>query len=381
MQSKSYSFNHVEELVAQQSSIVEFAPSLLIVYAAPSFFENDDLHSLLKALNVNFIGCSTAGEIVNKQVSNNSISLVAIHFETNAKVKIYTQRIDDMCTSFETGIALSSCIEKAELKGIYLLSPGLGVNGSALINGLSEHLPASIGVSGGLAGDNGDFNATYVLGPEGISSSNVVAVGFYGEHLQFGYGASGGWRSFGPARQITRAKENVLCELDDKPALDIYKHYLGEYAKDLPSIGLLFPFEKLSETGQPTGLIRTILGVEEKDKTLVLAGGVSEQQYLRLMHASSDDLIDGATAAVKIATSNYSAQDSHQLVLITSCVGRKLVMGDRVEEEIEEVERFLPQDTAIAGFYSYGELCPFSDGAKCELHNQTLTIMLLREIL
>ena len=178
---------------------------------------------------------------------------------------------------------------------------------------------------------------------------------------------------------MTSAEANLLFELDDKPALEIYKAYLGEYADDLPASGLLFPFEVLNEEGEPTGIIRTILGVDEQRESLVLAGEVNENQYLRLMNASTEDLISGAIEAIAPISKKNIDGDSHCLALVTSCVGRKLVMGDRVEEEIEEVARQLNSNTTIAGFYSYGEISPSCNEMQCELHNQTLTLMLMRE--
>jgi hypothetical protein len=389
MLSKTYTFKDVEEVEAQLAHIKQFNASLVIVYAAPSLLNNSRLFTAIKAICKHCVGCSTAGEIRGQQVSDDSICVVAIRFETDAYVDVFSEQLTSMNASFKTGEALSQQLAKNHLKGVYVLAPGLDINGTALINGLTTHLPEHVGISGGLAADAGVFENTFVLGPDGIDSRQVVAVGFYGDNLQFGYGACGGWRSFGPARRITQAQENILYQLDGQPALDIYKLYLGDYANQLPSTGLLFPFEKLTDEGEPTGLIRTILAVDEDRKAVVLAGEVEEGHYLRLMHASSDDLIDGATETAKLAASQLpeyqqtrpelTATDENALALITSCVGRKLVMGDRVEEEIEEASRIIPLNTAIAGFYSYGEISSNAESFNTELYNQTMTMLLIKE--
>jgi hypothetical protein len=386
MLSKTFTFKDVEEVEAQLAHIKQFNASLVIVYAAPSLLNNSRLFTAIKAICKHCVGCSTAGEIRGQQVSDDSICVAAIRFETNAYVDVFSEQLTSMNASFKTGEALSQQLAKKHLKGVYVLAPGLDINGTALINGLTTHLPEHVGISGGLAADAGVFENTFVLGPDGIDSRQVVAVGFYGDNLQFGYGACGGWRSFGPARRITQ--ENILYQLDGQPALDIYKLYLGDYANQLPSTGLLFPFEKLTDEGKPTGLIRTILAVDEDRKAVVLAGEVEEGHYLRLMHASSDDLIDGATETAKLATSQLPAYqltktapatNENALALITSCVGRKLVMGDRVEEEIEEAGRIIPLNTAIAGFYSYGEISSNAESFNTELYNQTMTMLLIKE--
>ena len=379
MLSKTFFFNSVDELISQKDALKAFAPSLLIVYASAPLLTSSQLHHTLNDVCINCVGCSTAGEISANRVTTNGISIVVIRFESESSVKIHQTTLPDMPSSFDTGQSLASMIEMRGLKSVYLLAPGVEINGSALLEGMMTQLPQHIGISGGLAGDNGAFEQTYILHPDGIDSRSVVAVAFYGDSLTFDYGARGGWRSFGPARRVSSAEANLLFELDDKPALEIYKAYLGEYADDLPASGLLFPFEVLNEEGEPTGIIRTILGVDEQRKSLVLAGEVNENQYLRLMNASTEDLISGAIEAIAPISKKNIDDDSHCLALVTSCVGRKLVMGDRVEEEIEEVARQLNSNTTIAGFYSYGEISPSCNEMQCELHNQTLTLMLMRE--
>ena len=379
MLSKTVFFHSLDELKQESEALSAFAPSILIAYASVSFFKSPQLHHILSGICRNFVGCSTAGEISGNRVTTRGISIVVVRFESSSYVKIHQAALPDMQSSYAAGQSLARKIDPTGLKGLYVLAPGVDINGSALLEGITAHLSHDIGLSGGLAGDDSAFEKTYVLHPDGIDSQSVVAVAFYGDTLSFEYGARGGWRSFGPARRVTSAKANLLFELDDKPALDIYKAYLGEYAEDLPESGLLFPFEVLEESSEPTGIIRTILGIDEQIKSLVLAGEVNENQYLRLMNASTDDLISGAIDAITPLAKNSSDENLHCLALVTSCVGRKLVMGDRVEEEIEEIDRQLNRNTTIAGFYSYGEFSTSNSKVHCELHNQTLTLMLMRE--
>ena len=170
----------------------------------------------------------------------------------------------------------------------------------------------------------------------------------------------------------------MLYELDGEPALDIYKRYLGDYAKDLPASGLLFPLALLSEEREEIGLIRTLLGIDEVAGSLILAGDIPQDGYLRLMHASSDALVDGAEAAAEAAARMHGS-DGHGLVLLVSCIGRKLVMGDRVDEEVEAVGAVFGQNCVLTGFYSNGEISPFLETTECKLHNQTMTITYLNE--
>jgi hypothetical protein len=189
----------------------------------------------------------------------------------------------------------------------------------------------------------------------------------------------GGWEAFGPARKVTRSDGNVLAELDGEPALDIYKRYLGDYAKDLPSSGLLFPFLMLDGNERRCGLIRTTLGIDEQRGTLTMAGEIDPGGYLRMMHASTDKLVDGAEAAAREAL-RVPPPAGESLAILVSCVGRKLVMGDRIDEEVEVVAGVLGAAAVLAGFYSYGEFGPVAAAPECLLHNQTMTVMRIGEM-
>ena len=175
---------------------------------------------------------------------------------------------------------------------------------------------------------------------------------------------------------MTRSKGNVLFELDGRPALGLYKQYLGEHAAGLPATGLLFPLSVRVKPGD-TPLVRTILAVDEQQQSMTFAGDVPEGASARLTKATVDRLIDGAVGA---ARASYPAGSvAPELAILISCVGRKLVLKQRVDDEVDGVQSILGAQTALAGFYSYGEIAPFSRGERSELHNQTMTITTFSE--
>jgi hypothetical protein len=269
-------------------------------------------------------------------------------------------------------------LQAPDLRAVMLFSQGVAVNGSDLIAGVVDVLGNRIPVTGGLAGDNGAFTQTWTMLDDKVSDRMMLAIGWYGAAFNFAHGSFGGWQSFGPARRATRVEGNVLYELDGEPALAIYRRYLGEYAEGLPASGLLFPFAILADDQQETGLIRTLLGIDEQQGSLTLAGDVPPDGYLKLMHASTDALVDGAEAAARAARAMLEA-NGPSLALLVSCIGRKLVMGDRVDEEVEAVASVFGQGCQLAGFYSNGEISPFIERTDCKLHNQTMTITWLSE--
>ncbi len=362
-------------------ALAAIAPNLVLVFGGEGVFSNPGLHALLRKAfpEAHLAGCSTAGEIAGNQVFDGSCVVTAIRFEASPP-RVASGRILAMEDSEPAGTEIGRALNAADLKGVLLLSKGVGVNGSAVIQGITRALPPGVVITGGLAGDGGAFQRTLVLNDHGVDNAGVVGIGFYGAAVRIGYGLYGGWEPFGPVRRVTRSQDNLLFELDGEPALNVYQRYLGDYAKDLPASGLLFPFEMLDGDHSRLGLIRTILGINEADGSLVLAGDIDPNGFLRLMHASTEALVNGAETAAKTTRRMVESCGAGLAVLI-SCVGRKLVMGDHVDEEVEVVAQALAGGTVITGFYSYGEISPISASTDCKLHNQTMTITFISEVL
>lgn len=367
------------EIPSALDELQAISPQWVLVFGSASLLAEPDLSASLRASFPEAIltGCSTAGEISQQGVDDNTCVITAVHFDQVQIISASTQ-LADMADSRAAGVRIGEQLQAPALRAVVVFGPGVEINGSALVDGISSVIGNNVPLTGGLAGDGGAFKKTWTLGPDGVRDDAVVAIGLLGQGLQFSHGSFGGWEPFGPARKVTRCEGNVLYELDGAPALDVYKRYLGDYARDLPASGLLFPFSMLGENHDASGLIRTILAVSEKEGSLTLAGEIVPGGYLKLMHASTDSLVSGAESAAE-AASDMLGSAGDGLAILVSCVGRKLVMGERVDEEVEAVGDVLGQGALLTGFYSYGEISPFAPGVECKLHNQTMTIACLRE--
>ncbi|MDW3193441.1 MAG: FIST C-terminal domain-containing protein [Cytophagales bacterium] len=358
---------------------MSFTADLVLVFGKRQLLENtdrfDEIRSFYPAADI--VLCSTAGEILDIEVFDDTIVTTAIQFE---KTVIKTRQLsisDNWTSDSDLGKELATLFPQEHLSHVLLLSHGLNVNGTRLIEGMKSELNQDVSISGGLAGDGPDFVKT-VVGLNATPSENkVVAVGFYGGSIKVGYGSFGGWDTFGHTRRITRSEENVLFELDGKPALDLYKNYLGEKAKDLPASGLLFPLSIKTDENASDELVRTILSVNEEEKSLTFAGDIPEGGEARLMKANFESLYEGASKAAENSISIL--KDKAQLALLISCVGRKLILKQHTEDEVESVREVIGEEAMMTGFYSYGELGPDRQGDSCYLHNQTMTITLFSE--
>jgi hypothetical protein len=324
------------------------------------------------------VTASTSGEIIDGSVLDDSITCTAISLEKTAIefTEIDVQEGDD---GEKAGQNLASRLSKSDLSYVLILSDGQKVNGTSLLRGINRDIGSNVVVTGGLAGDGARFVKTLVGLNKAPESGKICAIGFYGSHIKIGHGSVGGWDPFGPIRTVTRSSKNVLFELDNQPALSLYKKYLGDQAKDLPGSGLLFPL-KISQSLENTkhALVRTILSVDESNNSMTFAGDIPEGYTAQLMKANFDRLIEGASSAASNAI-ELSKQTKPELALLISCVGRKLVLGPRVEEEIDSIRKWIGDSAPITGFYSYGELSPVVDGSPCELHNQTMTVTTFSE--
>ncbi len=320
-------------------------------------------------------GCSTAGEIAQTQVLDDTIVCTAVAFR-DTRVVAHKLSLSEADGSEAVGAALAKAIDPSGLRHVLVLSDGSAVNGSELVRGLLSGLPEAVRVTGGLAGDGTRFEKTYVVCEELLSDS-VAVVALYGDSLNVGFGSLGGWDTFGPVRQITRSVGNVLFELDSRPALELYKTYLGEHAEGLPSTGLLFPLNIRRNEGDDA-LVRTILAVDEDAQSLTFAGDVPEGSFAQLMKANFERLVQGAEGAAQASCAGLGEHDA-ELAILISCVGRKLVLKQNTEEEVEGVAAVLGEGTVLTGFYSYGEISPAAPNAGCDLHNQTMTITTFAE--
>lgn len=353
------------------------AAQLVMTFGGGSRLDDASILAPLRARypNAVFFGCSTAGEIVGTAVQDDSVVASALSFDAT-DVRLTSTPIDGEADSFATGRRLAAALKAPGLSHVFVLSDGLAVNGSQLAAGLATGVGDGVVVTGGLAGDGTAFARTFVVAGPDVRSHVAAAVGLYGSRLRVGCASLGGWDPFGPERIVTKARDNVLYELDGQSALGLYKRYLGAHAAELPASALLFPLA-VREAGQDP-IVRTVLSVDQADESMTFAGDVPEGARARLMKANFDRLIDGATGAAmtcKTAVDDASAS----FALLISCVGRKLVLKQRVEEEVEAVRDVIGPQATLAGFYSYGEISPFTPGAQCRLHNQTMTITTLSE--
>lgn len=351
---------------------------LVLVLGNRYMLEDANIYQDIKTLfpDGQIVFGSTCAEISSNDVNQQSITITAIEFEKSTFV-IKTSNIkNNNQDSYKVGQDLIQQLPKDNLKHVFVISEGSFVNGSKLTQGMNSVTQNNLLITGGLCGDDDRFEKTIAGYNENPKEGQLIAIGFYGDTLEVTFSIYGGWTPFGPERVVTKSDDNILFELDGQPALDLYKTYLGDKAKDLPGAALLYPLNvKVQIDDQP--IVRSILNIDETNNSVILAGDIPENAKVQLMMTNVDNIANASERAAKQAMN--LRQNKPELAMLVSCIGRKLVLDQRVEEEVEEVIEVIGQDTTISGFYSYGEIAPFDGEISCQLHNQTMTITLISE--
>ena len=378
MQLETIRYRSPEGWAPAQLPALDSQRTLVILFGSSGMFDHPEAFTAVReAYGAScIIGCSTSGEIDGINVDDDSIVGAVVRFE-NTELRRASAPIASAEGSSAAAEDIARQLLRDDLRGVLVLSDGIDVNGSQLVAGLNAVLPPSVVVTGGLAGDGDRFQRTWTLHEGRPVTNRVSAVGLYGDRIQLGHGSKGGWDMFGPERTVTRSRDNVLYELDGKPALELYKRYLGERAAELPASALLFPLSLRAGSDAEKRVVRTILSIDESEQSMTFAGDVPEGHLAQLMRANFDRLITASSEAA-MHTGSLDSGHTPTLAIAISCVGRRLVLRSRTEEELEAALESLPEDAVQIGFYSYGEISPFGTGS-CDLHNQTMTLTTISE--
>lgn len=349
-------------------------PQCVFVFFHVDLIHEDERFQQIRTFypNAHLLYCSTAGEIGYNQMMDETILVTALQFE-HTQVRVWEEHLSSFSESKACGTHIAQALKDESLKAVFILSEGSITNGDHLVEGMRENLPENTIIVGGMAGDAGRFQKTYVGLNHLPGEGNIVAMALYGERIEVKTGCEGGWTAFGPIRTITHSHETTLFTLDNQPALEVYKRYLGDRAKELPSAALRFPLCLYMPNGKK--LVRTILRINEENASMTFAGSVPKGIKAQFMLASNEEIIEGAEIAAKESLGSTDPD----VVFVVSCVGRRIVLGERTEEELEAISRVYPNQPAVFGFYSNGEIAPMHEDGYVVLHNQSMTITTLTE--
>lgn len=321
------------------------------------------------------IGASSTGQMSGRGHTEEGITAAFFHFD-KAVVKTTRVKFDHWEDGEKVGNKIIENLQSDDLKGILVLSEGLKLNCSKMVEAIAAKKGDGVALAGGLAGDVFTYSDIFVVdNKDGIRDDSVVAVGFYGDSFHMDVFAHSGVTPMGIEREVTKAKDYALYELDGKPALDVYKQYFrtDDLAKMEKEI-VKFPFS-ITNNYIEEGVIRTPLTFTEDGQGIQFTGAIPEGSRVRMMQSASSKFLDGVydlSEKVKQAEKN-----SDSSIIAISCACRKLVLGAIVDQEAEILCDELDKKS-IVGFYSFGEIGS-NEHNESYLYNQTLTLISIYE--
>ncbi|ODU74201.1 MAG: hypothetical protein ABT08_11085 [Microbacterium sp. SCN 71-21] len=257
----------------------------------------------------------------------------------------------------------------------------LGTSTTEVPNSLIATLGDEIPITGGMACDGTAFEKTLVAAGAPPRSNVVAALGFYGADFHMGFGISAGWQVFGPRRRVTRSSGNRVYDVDGIPMLDLYRRYLGEEEfAGLPTTGLRFPLQIHHPEAPDETVVRAVLGVDHADGSMYFGGDIPVGAVVQLMRGTFGRLTEAAAdAARQVEDVVDPAAPNAAAAILVSCIGRRILMGSTIEDEVVAVAERLNDPMPRIGFYSLGEISPYPETRRAALHNETMTIVTFSE--
>ena len=310
--------------------------------------------------NAALIGASTAGEIMNGEMLENS-TVISISVFEKTRLHAYYERGEE---SYALGVALSKKVFDKETKCVITFLDGLQHNGQEYLYGLSVLNLNNVVLAGGMAGDMLDFKQTYTIFQNKVFDGGAVCVALKGEDLEVYQDYNLGWRAVGPTFTITKSEGARVYEIDNRPVKDVYAEVLGAFAVDnMPASTIEFPLICQEED---IFIARSMLHVND-DGSLLYGGNLEEGEKVRFG-------IGSRTLVNQYNTKNrLFDEESLQSCFIYSCLARKQFLG----KELEKTFRLLEQKAPTSGFFTFGEF--FLNNTRARLLNITTTILFLHE--
>ena len=359
----------------------------MLVFASSRYEQQKLLDGIKDVSSAPMVGGSTAGEISNQGPTDNSVVIAVIN---SKEITFYTGLGENINKGeVEAGakaafMALEQCKDQENKKTWLMFPDGLSGDGRAIIQGVYNVLGEDFEIVGGVLGDDAKFQKTYQYYNGQVYNNAVVGVLVCGDVVT-GCGIRAGWSSIGNRMRCTKSVGTTVYELDNKPALELYKRYLGpDRSERLPAIAFEYPFgiidEKVLIEDKEYLRLRTPLSINEESSSMNFGVTIAEGTDVAITSASRHQIIEAAQQAALQAKSTMGGAKP-LLILDFASVGRKFVLGPRSPEEIRAIRTIIGDHVPMIGFYTYGEIGPIDKRVNnlklSKFHNQTTLLWVL----
>ncbi len=361
-------------------------PDLTVVFSSVIFDQPGLLQGIQTVVGkCPLIGCSTAGEITSEGFDRRSIVVMTLKSKELQCGVGLGEGITKDALQVGRDVAKDAVRRNPANRFAFMMIPdGLKGNGANVIKGIQEILGNSFPIIGGSAGDDFLFENTYQYYNGRVFDDAVVGTLFGGD-VAIGIGARHGWQPLGKLRKITKARENIIEEIDGVKAVEIYTEYFGKKIEELSEEGplaritIMYPLG-MTVVGEEEYLLRNILRVTS-DGALVCAGEIPQGAEARLMMASDSLAIAAARNAAERALDNMGDVEVN-VAFVFNSASRARLLGRRGKQEIEAIKQVFGKDVSIIGFCTYGEQAPLRaemNVGRSYFHNETIAILAIGE--
>jgi hypothetical protein len=376
-----------EAMQQARTTIYKERIDLALVFSSIDFSYPGVIKAISSLLgNVPILGCSAAAIISNKGIFRKGLTIMLLSFPKTVSFSTALVKDINKKGALNAGEELSDKLLRG-FSGTHrdlglIFSDGLIEESSNLIYGLQERLGISFPLIGALASDNLRFLRTFVYFNQEVADNASCGI-VLGGKLNFGWGIKHGWKPLGKPRRVTKAKANIVYEIDTLPAVKIYEEYLArdanELIKELKRISIFYPIG-IRLQGEEEYLLRNIHSIGD-DGSLNFQGNVPEESLIRLMIGSKESCLAATRQAVnesKLALSGKKIA----FAFVFNSISRYILLGRGAKKELDIIQEMLGEDTPVIGIYTYGEQAPLraiNYHGRTYLHNQTFTILAIEE--
>jgi len=345
-----------------------FKPTLAFAFVSISMDFNL-IKDTFKNKGIELIGASSCGELLfdknNEVVSDKGAVFIITDIPKECFTSHFIERGESDSTEFGRKIG-EKVNDSSFPASAIIVASGLTLDGQAMVEGANEVVGEDLIMFGGLAGDDSKFEKTYVFSNEKVSDDAVLVLLLDKNKIDVSGIASSGWISLGSDLRVTKSSGNIVYTIDDEPALDVYKSYLGVNDEDLPAIGIEYPLMIKRHSGEPA--LRAVVGINRDDRSLIFAGSVPESSLVTFSSSPGFEVIKTTTSKV---AEFYERSPDADFFILFSCMARHLALGPMVAEEIKFASD--KWDAPVGGFFTYGEIG--SNNLSCDFFNQTYTLV------
>ena len=365
-----FSANSLKQLEASIQGALKQGktPTLGIVFCSV-VYQLNELGKLFARYNIDLFGATSSGEIADDKAYEESIAVMLLDIDrAYYKLKVFDAQ---GMTSYRVGQDVAEWAKTFyEKPAFMIMSAGLHADGEQIVKGIINEMGYQAPLFGGLAGDDLRMQGTFVFCSSQVIPNGVVVLIFDRNAIELHGMAVSGWKAIGTPKRITKAAGNVVYTIDDQPALEVYRRYLGVTGISSDhTLAAEYPLQVEREDG--FCVLRAAMVVNE-DKSMVYAGTVPEGATVRFSMPPGFEVVEYSIE--QFSEFNQEIPEADAIVLF-SCKARHLALGPMVEDEISAICKLW--NVPLVGFFTYGEIGPCS-GGRCDFHNDTLCLVLIK---